>query len=636
MLQETVNDDQQYANVLCCICGITIKANQANMCVSCIQSRYDITQGVGRQVTIFKCRGCERYQRDAQGWLPCEPESRELLAFCLKRIPGLKKVKLVDAAFIWTEPHSKRLKVRVTVQGQVVNDVILQQSCVVEFIVHNKMCEDCHRSEAKLTWNAVVQARQNVGHKRTFLFLEQVILKHKAHENTLSVATQPNGVDFFFAKRNEAVKLLDFLESVAPVKWKEAKKLISADIKSNSATFNYTYSLEIVPICKDDLVCLPKSTAAKLGNISQLCVCTQVFNVVRLIDPLTCEVCELSGEKFWMKPFRALISAPKLVEFIVLDVNFVEMQKRSLIGAGSKSNADADEDDIDEEEEDDDANSEDQEEENEEDDHNDAMSVGKQSESDRKSRATNADVITIKKKRRRAARQKKNHSSAGRGAVLSSKHQLAEVEVARARDIGVNDNRFTVLSHLGFVLKPGDSVLGYDSENAVFNDDDAKGYDHDLPPVVLIRKHFPKWRSKERERGWMLKSMALEAPDAPGLAMGVNVAAASGSNGSSKKALAEAAEAARRDYEMFMRDLEEDEEMRSRINIYKKESTKASTKAKSDAISSTNASSSNNNDNEEDEYEEDAPTIPLEELIQEMNISSDNEDGEGNDEDEDL
>lgn len=36
---------------------------------------------------------------------PPPAESKELLTYCIKRVKGLQKVKLVDAAFIWTEPH---------------------------------------------------------------------------------------------------------------------------------------------------------------------------------------------------------------------------------------------------------------------------------------------------------------------------------------------------------------------------------------------------------------------------------------------------------------------------------------------------------------------------------------------------
>ena len=69
----------------------------------------------------------------------------------------------MDAGFIWTEPHSKRLKVKLTIQKEVMNGALLQQTFVVEFVVHNQMCDDCHRVEAKDFWRACVQVRQKVG-----------------------------------------------------------------------------------------------------------------------------------------------------------------------------------------------------------------------------------------------------------------------------------------------------------------------------------------------------------------------------------------------------------------------------------------------------------------------------------------
>lgn len=70
----------------------------------------------------------------------------------------MQKVKLVDAGFIWTEPHSKRLKVKLTIQAEVFNGTILQQGFVVEFIVENHMCLDCNRANANPnTWTACVQ-----------------------------------------------------------------------------------------------------------------------------------------------------------------------------------------------------------------------------------------------------------------------------------------------------------------------------------------------------------------------------------------------------------------------------------------------------------------------------------------------
>ena len=41
---------------------------------------------------------------------------RELMALCLKKLKNLNKVKLIDANFLWTEPHSKRIKVKLAIQ----------------------------------------------------------------------------------------------------------------------------------------------------------------------------------------------------------------------------------------------------------------------------------------------------------------------------------------------------------------------------------------------------------------------------------------------------------------------------------------------------------------------------------------
>ena len=99
------------------------------------------------------------------------PESKELLAFCLKKIKGesflffssigLKQVKLVDAEFVWTEPHSKRIKVNLTIQKEAFG-VILQQSFIVCFIVEAKTCEDCIMESIEHSCKAVVQLRQKV------------------------------------------------------------------------------------------------------------------------------------------------------------------------------------------------------------------------------------------------------------------------------------------------------------------------------------------------------------------------------------------------------------------------------------------------------------------------------------------
>lgn len=158
----------------CCMCGVSILPNPANMCVNCIKGQVDITEGIQKQVNVLWCKGCGRYLQPPKHWMHAEPESKELLTYCIKRVRGLNKVnrgrsgveaqgawrgaagagdsrklraahgraalqstggmrhpftqvKLVDASFIWTEPHSMRLKVKLTIQAEVLNGAILQQ-----------------------------------------------------------------------------------------------------------------------------------------------------------------------------------------------------------------------------------------------------------------------------------------------------------------------------------------------------------------------------------------------------------------------------------------------------------------------------------------------------------------------------
>lgn len=121
-------------------------------------------------------------------------------------------MRLIDASFVWTEPHSKRVRVKLSIQKevrrpplarrvlpccvadrlsfrslfpQVFTSTILQQVFEVEYIVSHGQCPDCTRLAAKNMWKASVQVRQKVNHKRTFLFLEQLILKHNAHKDTV-------------------------------------------------------------------------------------------------------------------------------------------------------------------------------------------------------------------------------------------------------------------------------------------------------------------------------------------------------------------------------------------------------------------------------------------------------------------
>jgi nonsense-mediated mRNA decay protein 3 len=134
------------------MCGVMTEPNPSNTCIQCLKGQVDITEGITKQGTLHHCRECNRYQRPP--WIAAELESAELLSLCLKNIRGLKRVKLLDASFVWTEPHSRRLKVKLTVQKHVQANTLLQQTFVAEFVVSNLQCEDCKQEWTPHTWTA--------------------------------------------------------------------------------------------------------------------------------------------------------------------------------------------------------------------------------------------------------------------------------------------------------------------------------------------------------------------------------------------------------------------------------------------------------------------------------------------------
>lgn len=105
------------------MCGIMMTPNESNTCINCLKSSIDVTEGITKSINLSHCRECNRYLRPP--WQSCELESPELLSLCLKNIKGLKRVKLIDAGFLYTEPHSRRLKVKLTVQKEVLNGTLL-------------------------------------------------------------------------------------------------------------------------------------------------------------------------------------------------------------------------------------------------------------------------------------------------------------------------------------------------------------------------------------------------------------------------------------------------------------------------------------------------------------------------------
>ena len=433
-----------------------------------------------------------------------QPESRELLALCLRKLRGLSKVRVIDASFIWTEPHSRRIKVKITVQQEAFQDTILQQTFDVEYVVAYYQCPDCAKSYTKNTWRSVVQVRQKVPHKRTFLFLEQLILKHGAHKNTINIKEVSDGIDFFFSQRNDAEKFVDFLISVVPVRIKKSQELISMDVHTSSKSYKFTFSCELVPICRDDLVALPLRLAKQIGNITPLTLCYRIGTSINIIDPNSLQTADIPSQLYWRTPFTPIADVKEFVEFIVMDID--------------------------------------------------------------------------------------------QTGITRGKYALAEVTVARASDLGVNDRTYLTRTHLGGIIHAGDSVMGYFLEGTNINNwtfeaiENSKQYSSMIPDVVLVKKQYAR-RKSNRARNWRLKRMAKEESEmAP---------------------RRQDQDRLERDFELFLRDVEEDDELQNTLSLYK-----ANPAPSSEAMEGVDEV--DQVDDDDNGEEETRLRIPMEQLLDEL------------------
>ena len=412
-------------------------------------------------------------------------------------------MRVIDASFIWTEPHSRRIKVKITVQQEAFQDTIIQQAFDVEYVVAYYQCPDCAKSYTKNTWRSVVQVRQKVPHKRTFLFLEQLILKHGAHKNTINIKEVNDGIDFFFSQRNDAEKFVDFLTSVVPIRLKKSQELISMDVHTSSKSYKFTFSCELVPICRDDLVALPIKLAKQIGNISPLTLCYRVGTSINIIDPNSLQTADIPSQLYWRSPFTPIADVKELIEFIVMDIEPT--------------------------------------------------------------------------------------------GIAQGRYALAEVTVARASDLGVNDITYLTRTHLGGIIHAGDSVMGYHLQGTNINNwtfeaiESSKQYSSMIPDVVLVKKQYTR-RKSNKARNWRLKRMDKEESEmAP---------------------RRQDQDRLERDFELFLRDVEEDSELQNTLSLYK-----ANSIATSEAMEGVKGMDENNDENDEEEKK---LRIPMEQLLDEL------------------
>ena len=311
--------------------------------------------------------------------------------------------------------------------------------------------------------------------------------------------------------------------------------------------------MEIIPICRDDLVCLTAKQARGFSNIwlvppdillvkvtyptlfSPLTLCSRVGNSLHLIDPSTLSVAEVTAPVYWRNSFESLATISELVEFTVLDIESSGVSKGKLLLA-------------------------------------------------------DAQVAPAN--------------------AFRSGGPSHEMEID---GIGGTDAIYHTRTHLGAILRPGDTALGYFLTRNNFNSDAYDELDPGrIPDVILVKKTYPR-RRKGRSRHWKLKSIAKEAEEAEEGAKGTGRGAI-GRRGGLDQSRAEA------DYEIFLQELEEDAELRGTVNLYKanKEDDSARRERKGMAMDSTPTVVATGDDESGIDEDDGFPEIKVDELLDEL------------------
>lgn len=257
----------------------------------------------------------------------------------------------------------------------------------------------------------------------------------------------------------------------------------------------------------NDMVVFTPEQRAAHGGMGPVVIVYKVTDHIHLVDPETAQMAEISGERYWKHPFRAYATQKSTTEAVLLDVEHVE--------------------------------------------------TGLPKSATETSMSMDVEMSDVSIKSNPAFYHRRGFR----------KFAKMDVELALNSEVGQNSSK--IYSHLGKLLKPGDSVLCYDLR-ALTGSGEIPEKSQDM---VIVKKIFPQ-RKENNRRIWKLKRMELE------------------------KSKDDA------EFDEFMNDLEEDPEMRQKMNLFRNEAVQIEEKK------------------EGEDEDEDYPEVQLHELIDQLNIDS--------------
>ena len=335
-------------------------------------------------------------------------------------------------------------------------------------------CEDCKKTFTPHIWRAVVQLRQKVNHKRTFLFLEQVILKHKAQNKALNIKEHPEGVDFYFSNRSQANTFCSFIHEFLPCQMKTSRQLISVDEKSNEAEYKETFRLEIAPICQDDLVILNEDNYKKLGSIGPVLLCYKQIKSLKFIDPITFETLDLDNNTYWRYELKSEIDRKCLSEFLILNVE-EEIDYKKL--------AEKDK----------------------------SQRVIKKIVNNRKNKVQKMELDESKNSIRSNLTNNSKYMELLEKKLEDKKIKIVNVKCIRNSEKEENKEIIEVRTFLGRKMHPGDVYYGYDLTRINISDENEEFLSKKkgkIPDIILVKKKYNNYK-----RIFKLKHLKMDVDD---------------------------------------------------------------------------------------------------------------------------
>jgi hypothetical protein len=155
--------------------------------------------------------------------------------------------------------------------------------------------------------------------------------------NVIKMNARVNGFDFYFLHLSDALGFASYLQRVAPMRVKTSQKYVSSEGHTKSvANVKHTVACDVLPLCKHDLIAVHRRCPSKLAG--RLALVTKVSSTVHLVDAAPSNrnadpaslVMELGPDAFYKneKDYRVLQSSRRLARFVVLDVELCNDSRR--------------------------------------------------------------------------------------------------------------------------------------------------------------------------------------------------------------------------------------------------------------------------------------------------------------------